>query len=272
MGIEHIDVDSTLLGEPVRVVVASAAAVPGDQVPWVWLLHGRGSTLADVSWVVDNLQVAMATGKLAAHTIAAPVGPWSEVAWWVDSAYGDGRPVESAVLTEVLPAVENRLGGPAGRDQRIVGGYSMGGGSAVGWLLRHPDLFSAAALAAPAAFADAPPVRSSTDGSGAFGIGEQQFDHDRWASLMSYRRLLADRRSTSAPLSVGIVVGDAEVVEDYPAASGRSSLTLEAAKLHVALLDAPGISSSLRVIGGGHTEDFWIPAISLALELVGGSQ
>jgi hypothetical protein len=84
---------------------------------------------------------------------------------------------------------------------------------------------------------------------------------------MSYRRMLAERRPTSEPIRVSIVVGDAEVVEDYP--SGRSSLALEAAKLHVALLDAPGITSALRVIGGGHTWDFWIPGISRALELVG---
>jgi hypothetical protein len=86
---------------------------------------------------------------------------------------------------------------------------------------------------------------------------------------MSYRWLLAQRRPASAPLRVGIVVGDGEVVEDYPSDTGRSSLTLEAAKLHVALVDSPGVSSSLRVIGAGHTWDFWIPAISQALELVG---
>jgi pimeloyl-ACP methyl ester carboxylesterase len=270
MPVQQVDVDSTLLGEPVRVVTARPAEQPGEQGRWVWLLHGRGSTVDDVTRVVDGLHAAMAAGDLGPHTVAAPVGPWSEVAWWVDSAYGGtGRPVESAVLTEVLPEVENRLGAPSGRDQRIVAGYSMGGGSAVGWLLRHGELFSAAALAAPAAFADAPPERSSTDGSGAFGVADKQFDADRWASLMSYRRLLAQRRSTSAPLRVGIVVGDAEVVEDYPSDTGRSSLTLEAAKLHVALVDSPGVRSSLRVTGAGHTEDFWIPAISLALELVG---
>jgi enterochelin esterase-like enzyme len=268
MATQHIDVDSALLGEPARVVVASASASSSDPAPWVWLLHGHGNTVADVSWLVDGLDAAMAAGDLGPHTIAAPVGPWSEVAWWVDSAARDGRPVESAVLTEVLPEVEARLGGPAGRDQRIVAGASMGGGSAVGWLLRHDDLFGAAALTAPAAFADAPPERSSTDGSGAFGVGEKQFDRDRWVSLMSYQRLLAQRGATSPPVRVGIVVGDAEVVEDYPSASGRSSLTLEAAKLHVALLDAPGVSSSLRVIGGGHTWDFWIPGISQALGLV----
>lgn len=242
----------------------------GPSGPWVWMLHGRGNTVDDVTWVAEGLDAAMAAGELAAHTIAAPVGPWSEVAWWVDSAHTHGRPVESAVLTEVLPEVERRLGGPASRDQRIVAGYSMGGGSAVGWLLRHENLFGAAALAAPAAFADAPPARSTTDGSGAFGVGEREFDVDRWASLMSYRRLLVSRRSTSAPMRVGIVVGDAEGVEDYPSDTGRSSLTLEAAKLHVALLDAPGVESSLRVIGAGHTWDFWIPAIVFAIDLVGG--
>lgn len=270
MAIRHIDVSSALLGEPVRVVVAQPAGSAGDSAPWVWLLHGRGNTVDDVSWLVEGLDAAMTAGDLSAHTIAAPVGPWSETAWWVDSAYVAGRPVESAVLSEILPEVEQRLGGgPVTRERRIVAGFSMGGGSAVGWLLRHGDLFSAAALTAPAAFADAPPVRSSTDGFGAFGVGERQFDHDRWASLMSYRRLLAARTSAAPPVRFGIVVGDAEVVEDYPSDTGRSSLTLEATKLHVALVDAPGIDSSLRIIGGGHTWDFWIPAMSLALGLVG---
>jgi enterochelin esterase-like enzyme len=258
-----------LLGEPVRVVTARPPADVSAAAPWVWLLHGRGSTVAEVTAVVGGLEAAMGAGELAPHTIAAPVGAWSEVAWWVDSAHSGGRPVESAVLRDVLPQVETRWGPPAGRGQRIVAGYSMGGGSAVGWLLRHGDLFGAAALAAPAAFADAPPVRSSTDGSGAFGTGERQFDQDRWASLMSYRRLLTGRGPTSAPLRVGIVVGDGEAAEDYPSPSGRSSLTLEAARLHMALSDAPGVVSSLRVVGAGHTTDFWAPAISMALGLVG---
>lgn len=72
----HIDVDSALLGEPVRVVVAHPAGALSDRVPWVWLLHGRGSTVADVNWVVDGLEAAMAAGDLCAQMIAAPVGPW----------------------------------------------------------------------------------------------------------------------------------------------------------------------------------------------------
>src|SRR5215213_1649404 len=268
MGIEHLDIESALLGESLRVVVAHPAGASNGPVPWVWLLHGWGSTVTDVSWVVEGLEAAMGAGELDPHVIAAPVGPWSQAAWWVDSLHVDGRPVESAVLTEALPEVERRWGRPVGPDQRIVAGLSMGGGAALGWLLRHEVLFGAAALAAPAAFADAPPAWVSAGKSGAFGVGDKRFDRDRWASLMSHRRLLADRRSTSAPIRVGIVVGDAEVVEDYPPPSDRSSLTLEAAKLHVALSDAPRIHSSLRVIGAGHTWDFWVPAISLALGLV----
>jgi enterochelin esterase-like enzyme len=193
MGTQQIDIDSALLGEPVRVVVARSDTASSHKTPWVWLLRSWGSTVADVSWVVDGLDAAMAAGDLSACAIAAPVGPWSEVAWWVDSAYVDGRPVESAVVTEVLPEVERRFGGPSGRDQRIVAGYSMGGGSAVCWLLRHGHLFGAAALAAPAAFADAPPQGSATVGSGAFGVGQRLFDPSRWAALMSYRQLLAGR-------------------------------------------------------------------------------
>jgi enterochelin esterase-like enzyme len=271
MGSVHVEVDSALLGEPVLVVVARPVPAASDPVPWVWLLHGSGSTAADVTWVVDGLQAAMAAGDLGPHVIAAPVGPWSEHAWWVDSAHRDGRPVESAVLGEVLPEVERRLGGPTGRRQRIVAGYSMGGGSAVGWLLRHPELFGAAALAAPAAFADVPPTWPVPDGSGAFGVGDRLYDPERWASLMSYQRQLSARPTTTAPARVAIVVGDAEAVWDRPAGSGRSSLTLEAVRLHVALLDTPDISSTLRVIGAGHTWDFWIPAISQALELVGST-
>jgi enterochelin esterase-like enzyme len=270
MGIVHIDVDSAMLREQARVVVATPPATAADSCPWVWLLHGHGNVVDDVTWVAEGLDAAMAAGELRPHIIASPVGRWSETAWWVDSAYRDGRPVESAVLTDVLPQVEKRMGGPAGRDERIVAGSSMGGGAALCWLLRHDDVFGAAALAAPAAFADVLPVGLGVGDSGAFGVEDRRFDQERWAALMSYRRLLADRTSTSAPLRVGTVVGDAETVGDYP--PGRSSLTLEAAKMHVALLDTPGISSSLRVIGAGHTWDFWIPAISLALDLVSGPE
>ncbi|MGI3784398.1 MAG: alpha/beta hydrolase-fold protein [Janthinobacterium lividum] len=188
----NLAVDSALLGEPVPVVVAQPpSGVDAATAPWAWLLHGHGNTVTDVSWVVDGLATAMAVGTLSPCTIAAPVGPWSKTAWWVDSAYHDGRPVESAVVDEVLPEVEQRLG-PAGREQRVVAGLSMGGGAANGWVLKHQELFGSAALAAPAAFADVPPARSA-DASGAFGVGDRPFVAERWASLMSYRRLLTDR-------------------------------------------------------------------------------
>lgn len=265
-----LDVDSALLGDRARVVVAQHPVV-GDaaSASWVWLLHGFGAEVADVTWLVGGLAKAMAAGDLGPCTIAAPVGPWSKTAWWVDSTYRHGgRPVESAVISDVLPAVERRLGPPSSREQRMVAGLSMGGGAAAVWSLRHPELFGSAALAAPAAFADAPPSSPTADGSSPFGHDEQQYSVERWSALMSYRRLLASRAPASLPLRVAIVVGDAEVVGDHPSDTGRSSLTLEAAKLHVALADAPGISSSLRVVGAGHTWDFWIPGLSQAIELV----
>jgi enterochelin esterase-like enzyme len=268
--LQHLLVDSALLGEPADVVVAlPPGGAGGGLVPWVWLLHGWGSTAADATWVVEGLDAALAAGDLGPYIIAAPAGPWSATSWWVDSAHDDGRPVETAVLTEVLPEVERTIGGPSGRDQRIVAGSSMGGGAAVVWALRHPELFGAAALVAPAAFADVPLAGPLVQSSGAFGVHNAAFDGERWASQMSYRRLLTTRESNAPSLRVATVVGDAEEISDYPNDTGRSSLTLEAAKLHVALADADGVSSMLRVIRGGHTWDFWIPALGLALSLLG---
>jgi pimeloyl-ACP methyl ester carboxylesterase len=264
-----VDVNSALLGDRLRVVVAQPpVAEDAAAALWVWLLHGFGAETTDVTWLVGGLAEAMATGELGPCTIAAPVGSWSKTAWWVDSADRHvGRPVESAVINDVLPAVERQLGPPAGREQRMVAGLSMGGGAAVVWSLRHPELFGSAALAAPAAFADTPLAAPTPGESYPFGIDAQPFSVERWTALMSYQRLLTQRGPESPRLRVATVVGDAEVVGDYPSDTGRSSLTLEAAKLHVALTDAPGITSSLRVVGAGHTWDFWIPGLAQAVGL-----
>jgi enterochelin esterase-like enzyme len=267
--VRFVSVDSTLLGGAVQVVVAQPCQGSEDQpVPWAWLLHGWGNASADVTWLVEGLDAAMTAGELPPHVIAAPTGPWSEKSWWVDSAHDDGLPVETAVVSEVLPEVERRIGGPADRARRIVAGMSMGGGAAVVWALRHPDLFGAAALVAPAAFADVPLPEPFMEEGCAFGMGAAAYDRERWADRMSYRRLLSARRPGDPPLRFASVVGDAEEISDYPNDTGRSSLTLETAKLHLALADAPGVSSALRVIEGGHTWEFWIPGTAQALKLV----
>jgi enterochelin esterase-like enzyme len=262
----ELDAWSRNLGESVRLVAARPTGGLAG-LPLVWLLHGSGASYVDVARVVAGLEAAMDDGSLGPHVVVAPWVPWLDgAAWWVDSAPPGGCPLESALLCDVLPQVEDRLGTDVDRDRRIVSGYSMGGGAAVRWLLAHPDLFGAAALVAPAAYAVAPPAESSARWSGAFRLGSEVFDNGTWQRLMSYPRLLAERGEGDPGASVAIVVGDSEPIQTYR--DGRSSLTMEAARLHTALRDTPRIRSSLRVVAGGHTDDFWAPALALALRLL----
>jgi enterochelin esterase-like enzyme len=261
----ELDVWSSHLGGSVRLVATRPRA--GLQgAPLVWLLHGRGASYVDVGRIVADLEAAMESGSLGPHTIIAPWVPWLDgAAWWVDSRPPGGCALESAILHDVLPQVEDRWEPGLGRDRRIVAGYSMGGGAAIRWVLAHGDLFGAAAVAAPAAYADAPPADSSARWSGAFKLGTDAFDHDTWERLMSYQRLLAERGDDDeGSTSVAIVVGDQEAVQAYP--EGRSSLTLEAARLHATLMDSEAVSSALRVVDGGHTDEFWAPALATALD------
>lgn len=265
---------SETLGESVRLLAARPQRGCGsdrgdDDLPVVWLLHGRGAPYDEVRRLVASLGAAMDSGRLARHIILAPWSPWLDGAgWWVDSPSPGGRLLESAMLHDVLPHVERVWGLAPGPGRRIVAGYSMGGGAALRWLLTRDDLFGAAALVAPAAYSVAPPIESSARTSGAFRLGSEPFDQPTWEHLMSYRRLLLDeRRDPRAPAPVAIVVGDREPIQAYP--GERSSLTVEAARLHTSLVESQGLRSSLRVIDGGHTDELWAPGLAMALGLLG---
>jgi S-formylglutathione hydrolase FrmB len=268
--LQTMEVASARLGADVRVVVGSASegngcpAGAGGAV--TWLLHGRSAGQDEVRDVVSGLLAAMSDGALPPRTVIAPCDPHPDASsWWVDAPSPGGRPVETALLGEVFPEMERRTGGPRTRDERVVAGYSMGGGGALRWLLVHPGLFSAAALVSPAAF-EVPPLGSSVETSGVFATASSPYSAARWAALLSYPRLLASLE-TRAELRVGIVVGDREPLETYP--FGRSSLALESARLHVALSDKPGVTSALRIVAAAHTADFWAPGLTLAHALVG---
>lgn len=254
----ELEVPSGVLGQPVRVL-ASRPEASGGSTRWLWLLHGRGAAMADVSRLVDGLGDAT--------TVVAPYAPWADgAAWWADSDLDGGLPLESALLYDVLPHLEACWGPPPDRADRLVGGYSMGGGAALRWAIAHDDLFGGAALVAPAAFADEPPLSSSARSSGAFGSEGRWFDPARWDALMRYQDLLSRRTRPYRRSRVAIIVGDQEEVQDYP--GGRSSLTLEAARLHTHLRDAEAVESALRVVGAGHGDDFWLPAMTQALAVL----
>ncbi len=224
-----------------------------DTGRWVWLLHGRGAGADDLIPLMGRLVAAMDDGRLPAASLAAPDGPWlRRTHWWVDSA-GEGQPtaVESALLDDVLPAVE----GGATTDRGVVG-ISMGGAAACRWALALPHLVGWAALLSPAAY-DLPPLESSARTSGAFGAGSLRFDDATYRGLMAPAALLAARPAGTAPATgIAVTVGDGEPPQHTPDGD-PADLTLVAARLHTRLRRRADVRSDLRVVEGGHDFSVW---------------
>ncbi len=169
---------------------------------WVWVLHGRESSAAEVRPVVEAIAAATDAGILPPCVVVAPDGPWSRrMSWWVDSSYAGtaggpppGFPVETGLLTEALPWVERVVGdglpNSGANVGRTVVGLSMGGSAALRWLLRPDRLFDSALLLSPAVYRAEPPFASSARTSGAFGRGGEVFDALTFAALAGWESLL----------------------------------------------------------------------------------
>jgi len=279
-GVTALTVPSASLGEDVNVLLlrsdfptSACGASPEQRPRWVWLLPGRGACADDTRPVLKALDDAVARGRLGSLVVAVVDGPWSRCAsWWVDSSYAGsaevapGRPVETAVLKDVLPDVERRYGAPLDRQTRTIAGISMGGAGALRWALVQRGLFGSALLLSPAVY-DTPPPTSSARDSGAFGVGHDVYSGQRWNSTMSYSALLDRRPVQGPPTRVVTLVGDDETVQDT--ADGRpADLTLQAARLHAVLQRRADIDSSLRIVGGGHDWSTWAQGVVTGVQLL----
>jgi enterochelin esterase-like enzyme len=231
---------SPTLGEHIRYAVRMPAWCPvGGRYQVAYLLHGRDADPA--AWPPLDLGGAIAV---------LPDAPWSDRAsWYVDSRHRDGRPVESAFVRDLVPAIDAALPTVAGREGRIVGGVSMGGAGALRLALAHPGLFGGALLLSPAVYADLPPARSNTRNFGAYGLGDSLFDDDVYREL-SYPALLAGV-DPARPLRVFIGVG-----------ADEEPLAAEAQRLYDALRATAGIEAELRIYNGGHEWGTWGPAFA----------
>jgi enterochelin esterase-like enzyme len=235
---EPFAVPSRVLDETIRGYVVEPEREP---VGLIYLLHGRGGAAADWPPVLAGLDLPPLVAVL-------PDAPWSERAsWYVDSAAADGRPVEQALIADLLPAFDARFPVLADRRRRLIGGVSMGGAGALRLALAHPQLFGRLISLSPAIYPPPPPEGSTLREHGAFGKGEVRFDLPSYAAL-HYRTLLANARH----LPVFVAVGDTGDLEG-------------AAETVAADLADAGARVDFRVYPGGHDWDVWGPALSDAL-------
>lgn len=113
-------------------------------LPLVLLLHGAGDDArsADRSEVVEQLDAAIASGKLPPFVMVAPDG---DRGFWVNWHDGSNR-YRDWVLDEVVPAVYARHPLVAAPQGLHLLGVSMGAGGGMQMWLQKPEQFASASL------------------------------------------------------------------------------------------------------------------------------
>ena len=262
---------SPALGEEIRYHVYLPAVPRGRRCASAYLLHGRGDDLDAWTRIGPTLDRMIARRVIPPVVVVMPDAPWSDGgSWYVDSEFTGaplGRPVETALTRDLVQHVDSTYSTIADREHRVVGGYSMGGAGALRHLLAHPDLYSGGLVLSPAVYDPMPPADSSAREFGAFGRGDARFVDEVYAAL-GYQAALA-AFDADLPVRLFLAVGDDEWPNPLPE-DARHDLDLETALVHNAAKRAPGVSSQLRVLDGGHDWDVWEPAFVEGLPYVLG--
>ncbi len=234
----------------------------GRRYPSLYLLHGRGDTMAAWTREKADLDRLIANGSIPPLIVVMPDAPWAGGgSWYVDSRYtGKDFPAvraETALTRDLVQHIDARYRTLDDRASRAIGGYSMGGYGALRYALAHQDVFSAGLVLSPAVYTPQPPRDSSTRDYGAFGVGRAKFDADRYTAL-NYPKLLT-RVDPDLPLHFFLAVGDDEYINPKPV-DAKHDLDFETSVAFNALKRVPGVTAEMRELDGGHDWDVWTPA------------
>ncbi|MGO1383327.1 MAG: alpha/beta hydrolase-fold protein [Arachnia sp.] len=230
----------------------------------IYLMHGRGDSMAAWPRVKSSLDQMIADGTIAPVVVIMPDAPWSDRGnYYVDSDFAGngeipaGAKVETAFTTDLVGHVDATYRTVPNRAARAVGGYSMGGYGALRYSLAHQDIFSAGLVLSPATYIPTPPDDSSAREFGAFGLGSDLFDEATYEAK-NYPALLS-ALDASTPTHLFIAVGDDEWMNPDPDDADHD-LDFEAARLYNTVRRSDAITTEFRVMNGGHDWDTWEPA------------
>lgn len=118
-------------------------AHPERRFPVLFWLHGFGAGTSSISPLSAWFDNAIARGDIPPMIVVFPNGLADSM--WCDSFDGD-VPMETVVITELLPAVDASLRTVGGREGRIIEGFSMGGYGAGRMGFRRSDLFAGVSM------------------------------------------------------------------------------------------------------------------------------
>ena len=256
--IREIAVPSPILGQSILCAVTlpdSYDREPERRFPLLLLLHGTDGTHHDwLDW--GGLEEGNAASDAASGTPFIVVTPSAGNSWYLDNPDGEGA-WETALVADLVPAIEARYRTVQDRSGRAIAGLSMGGYGAVHLALRHPELFAAVASLSGALYASDDAVNEDdiADFHGAFG---DPFDVDRFAQESIYTDLAALPSNTVLPhfyLSSG--------------SNDQYGLDLAALRLYAELKrrEAP-VTLTVRA-GYDHGWQFWHDDLHAVLDFAG---
>ena len=213
----------------------------GLRHPVLYFLPGYSPTRGE--WINLTLPVladaAIAAGRMPPGLIVVPELGTS---WGVDAK----EAMQTALLDDLIPAIERDWRVLPGRTGRVIGGISAGGFAALRLALLQPDRFAAVAVLSPATYVPEPPMPSAARVSGVFSRpGSPAFDPDVWRAF-NYPALLPGFRATGIAMPLFLASGDADHLGTH----------LQAQNLRLTWQEM-GMPVQLRLVPGGHSYDVW---------------
>lgn len=228
--------------------------VSGNRYSTLYMLHGANGNERD--WV-DKGDILASLDKLIAAKDIPPmvvVMPGHTYGWWTD---GNKEKGETALLTEVIPYVEKTFRVYHSREGRLIGGLSAGGYGTVNLILKHPEMFAAAAALSPAIYAPLPPTTSSAQKDHPFQK-DGKFDPDTWKRL-SWNNWMDGYKASGIVVPIYINSGDHD----------RFDIAYHAAVLYQKFREIQPKAAEFRVVDGDHEWPVWAATFPDAAKFLG---
>ncbi|CAM2901971.1 alpha/beta hydrolase [Erysipelothrix tonsillarum] len=174
-------------------------------LPVVYLLHGATGNHRNLSErfpLPTYLDEMIEAGEVSKCVVIFVDGLNS---FYVDSP---NFKMETAIIEDLIPTVEKRMGLSPNRDRRYIGGLSMGGYGASNLGLRYPELFSKVMALSPAVWHTMTPETVTYDWH-VFRDEHGNFDHNRWDAEHPKSQLTA-YQSKDLPVSFFVMSGESD--------------------------------------------------------------
>ena len=241
VGLSHHTFASKLVNGPVSYLLyrpPDYEQAAQHRYPVVYWLHGVAAGQASMARFAARLDTAIRAGKTPPMIVVFVNGLRGSM--YCDSA-DNAVPVESVIIDELIPHVDEGYRSIARREGRIIEGFSMGGFGATHLGFKYPDRFGAVSCIAGALYtgdslSNGPRAIDKAIFASVFGN-----DKDRFEAQSPWNLVEKNVQQIRGRMLVRIVVGD------------RDRLLARNREYHL-LLDRLGVAHGFRIVAGvGHS-------------------